>query len=176
MAFYVKMQYRHHDCIIVEVIKVKRWHAVSNTCRCLFLTCHRQSKPKALCLVHDAGITIIVIPVHESGRPLRPQTALCLHQAMVIILPLVKFPHIIFEQTLSPAARFAISGGENRLCTLSLCSLSLCSLSLTDRLREGVQRGRIPVSEPRPLHPAALALRRCVRLRGPQRRGDLQSG
>lgn len=47
---------------------------------------------------------------------------------------------------------------------------------LTDRLRERVPGGRVPLSEPSTLHPTAVALRRRLRLYGPQRRGKLQPG
>lgn len=48
-----------------------------------------------------------------------------------------------------------------------------CS-SLADWLCEGVQGGWVPLSEPRSLHPSALALRWRVWLHGPQWRGKLQ--
>lgn len=51
---------------------------------------------------------------------------------------------------------------------LNACWAACASLR-TDRLCEGVQRRRVPVSESGPLHPSALALRRRVGLHGPQR-------
>lgn len=48
-----------------------------------------------------------------------------------------------------------------------------CSF-LADWLCEGVQGGWVPLSEPRSLHPSALALRWRVWLHGPQWRGKLQ--
>ena len=47
---------------------------------------------------------------------------------------------------------------------------------LTGGLRERLHGGGVLVPEPSLLHPGPLALRRRLRLRGPQRRGQLCAG